>query len=161
MLKWVVSLGLTDLDVKDQENETPLLRALSEARFDSAEWLVNNGADTNCKDRHGNTPLSTVNALGNAAFADFLKKKGATDLGVAAPPSSPLATKLYNASKWLFSGRKSNSLGALFSRFFLRFKTDCQQIGACLRIGGHRLGDLGLKLMVPLARLLTQEVESL
>ena len=44
-----------------------------------AELLLDNGADVNAKDKHGNTPLHKATLRGNKDIVELLRKHGAKE----------------------------------------------------------------------------------
>ncbi len=58
---------------------TPLLWASTTGHFDTIEFLLNNGADVEAKDNHGNTPLTWAKRRGSKKIIALLEKAGATD----------------------------------------------------------------------------------
>ncbi|KAK6358787.1 hypothetical protein TWF730_008106 [Orbilia blumenaviensis] len=66
-----------DLEVKDEEGQTPLLLAAAGNYTTVVEMLLNRGADLEVKDRKGQTPLLLAVKLGHTAVVEMLLNRGA------------------------------------------------------------------------------------
>ena len=76
----VVSLLLrafADVDVVDQDGNTPLLLACRPGHLEVAKALLDKGADASAANRHGDTPLLAAMAAGNAELVRELSAWGA------------------------------------------------------------------------------------
>jgi len=62
---------------KDEKGMTPLHMAAQLKRLEVAAVLVSLGADVNCRNTKGVTPLQCAIAVGSKQMADLLKKHGA------------------------------------------------------------------------------------
>jgi len=67
----------TDVNTKDENNQTVLHEAASGKRRDMAELLIDKGADVNAKDKNGYTPLYSAIWNNDANMVEFLVSKGA------------------------------------------------------------------------------------
>lgn len=68
-----------DVNVKGLYNRTPLMEVVLEVRLDWVERLLAKGAEVNCKDSNGNTPLSLATKTGFKELIDLLLAAGAKD----------------------------------------------------------------------------------
>eukprot|EP01060_Flectonema_neradi_P008381 TRINITY_DN159_c1_g1_i1.p1 TRINITY_DN159_c1_g1~~TRINITY_DN159_c1_g1_i1.p1 ORF type:complete len:822 (+),score=164.34 TRINITY_DN159_c1_g1_i1:134-2599(+) len=78
-----------DPNLSDYDHRSALHLAAEEGKLDVAELLVSRGANVNCVDRWGNTPLSGAMQNNHTALITFLKSKGAD-----APASSKAPTAI-------------------------------------------------------------------
>lgn len=78
LLKWLIHNG-ANINQQDKNGYCALHFAGQEKRADIASILLDNGADLEIVDAHGNTPLWTAvfNAKGNATVANLYIQKGA------------------------------------------------------------------------------------
>lgn len=65
-----------DINHKDKNGDTSLLKCVKEGRYNSAEWLIKNGADINLKDNNGKNILEIAVEKNNLPIV-----KGLLDLG--------------------------------------------------------------------------------
>ncbi|MEW8525628.1 MAG: glutaminase A [Candidatus Thiodiazotropha endolucinida] len=65
-----------DQDGGDYDKRTPLHLAAAEGREQVVEYLVENGAEVNPRDRWNGTPLDDAHRHGHRAVADFLESHG-------------------------------------------------------------------------------------
>ncbi|GKS78983.1 hypothetical protein wHma_09900 [Wolbachia pipientis] len=70
----LLSIG-ADIDIRCDQNWTPLHYAVSAGQYDMVRFLVNQGASILAKDNNVKTPLRIVNELGNTEVANFLRAK--------------------------------------------------------------------------------------
>lgn len=63
----------------DHSRSTPLHGAAMGNRVKTAEFLLDNGARIDARDRWGRTPLARALSEGNAQVADLLRERGATE----------------------------------------------------------------------------------
>ena len=66
-----------DVNARNEEGTTPLIRVAQRGDLEVAQFLVDNGADVNVKNNDGATPLIEAAKVGNLALAQFLIDKGA------------------------------------------------------------------------------------
>lgn len=80
-LKLVKSLILqgADVNVKDKENATSLMRAVSRNYEEVVKELLDKGADVNAVNDWGYSPLKYTQKLNFKKMEDILRKAGATD----------------------------------------------------------------------------------
>ncbi|MHC4540185.1 MAG: ankyrin repeat domain-containing protein [Planctomycetota bacterium] len=67
----------TDVNVKDENHQTPLHEAISNKHKDVAQFLIEQGADVNAKGKRGCTPLYSAIWNGDADMIELLISKGA------------------------------------------------------------------------------------
>jgi len=65
-----------DINHKDENGDTPLIKCVKEGRYNSAEWLIKNGADINLKNNNGKNILEIAVEKNNLPIV-----KGLLDLG--------------------------------------------------------------------------------
>lgn len=65
-----------DINHKDKNGDTSLIKCVKEGRYNSAEWLIKNGADINLKDNNGRNILEIAVEKNNLPIV-----KGLLDLG--------------------------------------------------------------------------------
>ncbi|WP_341811473.1 ankyrin repeat domain-containing protein [Wolbachia endosymbiont (group A) of Oxytorus armatus] len=70
----LLSIG-ADIDIRCDQNWTPLHYAVSAGQYDMVRFLVDQGASILAKDNNVKTPLRIVNELGNTEVANFLRAK--------------------------------------------------------------------------------------
>ncbi|WP_353271055.1 ankyrin repeat domain-containing protein [Wolbachia endosymbiont (group A) of Alloplasta piceator] len=70
----LLSIG-ADIDIRGDQNWTPLHYAVSAGQYDMVRFLVDQGASILAKDNNVKTPLRIVNELGNTEVANFLRAK--------------------------------------------------------------------------------------
>ncbi|MCX3064433.1 ankyrin repeat domain-containing protein [Wolbachia endosymbiont of Drosophila pseudotakahashii] len=70
----LLSIG-ADIDIRCDQNWTPLHYAVSAGQYDMVRFLVDQGASIVAKDNNVKTPLRIVNELGNTEVANFLRAK--------------------------------------------------------------------------------------
>lgn len=70
-MKLLIKKGAT-IDILDNDNTTPLLRAVEKNKMKIAELLLKNGANVDAKDKHGITALMRAGEHG--MFWEFLVK---------------------------------------------------------------------------------------
>ena len=66
----------TDVNAKDEDENTPLHHAAAFGHKETAELLIAEGADVNAKTAKGGTPLDWANAGNHSETADLLRKHG-------------------------------------------------------------------------------------
>lgn len=76
-LKLVSGLILKSINEQDMNGCTPLSWAVSEGNFESAETLIECGAEVNCQNFSGETPLFLACARGYQAICQLLLESGA------------------------------------------------------------------------------------
>ena len=76
IVKYLVENG-ADINAKDYEEFTSLIRASINGHLEVVKYLVENGADINTKDHVGITPLIYASMLGNFELVKYLIGKGA------------------------------------------------------------------------------------
>jgi Ankyrin repeats (many copies) len=74
-MKRLVENGL-DVNVRDQNGDTPLYYALSHGNVSIADFLLSKGARIDMLDRDGQTLASKVRDVGNARGIGWLRKHG-------------------------------------------------------------------------------------
>lgn len=67
-----------DVNVKDQENATPLMRSVSRNYIDIVKILLEKGADVNAENDWGYTPLKYATKLNLKEMEQHLRDAGAT-----------------------------------------------------------------------------------
>jgi len=67
----------TDVNAKDNNGDTALMRASADDNFGVVKLLIEKGADANSKDNDGYTALMFASSKGDLAVATLLIKKGA------------------------------------------------------------------------------------
>lgn len=63
-----------DLNIRDNDDETPLMRAAQGGHMDKVVWLLENGADSKAVDVGGHTALYHAESFGFVYVADVLRK---------------------------------------------------------------------------------------
>ena len=78
LLKWLISNG-ANVNHKDKNGYSALHFAGQERNFESAKMLIENVADIELSDNHGNTPIwtSILNSKGDYSLVKLLVSKGA------------------------------------------------------------------------------------
>ena len=82
-LRWLddaLSSGTVDINVVDEKNNTPLMLALQKAFYQSAIWLIDNGADTTIKNNEHKTPIDIAIQKDNIEIVEELLKLKKIDL---------------------------------------------------------------------------------
>eukprot|EP00736_Rhodelphis_marinus_P003625 Rmarinus@m.19453 len=67
----------SDINPGDYDQRTPLHLAASEGHQDCARWLIQQGANVDCQDRFGNTPIIDAVTYGHETTARILAEGGA------------------------------------------------------------------------------------
>lgn len=67
-----------DVDIADNDGETPLLKACQNGHLEIIKLLLENGAEVNKAKRNGATPLFAANSGGHNEVVEFLLSAGAT-----------------------------------------------------------------------------------
>ncbi|BAO44764.1 ankyrin repeat domain-containing protein [Thiolapillus brandeum] len=67
-----------DMNLRDENGDTPLLVAVRQGNHKLAKHLVSFGADVTITDARGKTPLAIANSLGLRDIAQLLQRNGAT-----------------------------------------------------------------------------------
>ena len=65
-----------DVNIKDNDGDTPLHYAASGGHLDVVKFLVENGADVNAKDKYGRTPLDVAKPKVRWVLEDLIKRVG-------------------------------------------------------------------------------------
>lgn len=68
---------LVDVDVRDADGSTPLMKAVFIGNRQFAETLIAHGADVNARNAHGSTPLMIAAHAGRNEIARLLIENGA------------------------------------------------------------------------------------
>ena len=68
---------LVNIPGTDDMTSTPLHLAVKNNRYEIAKLLLQNGADINARNKHGQTPLHLAAMSGNAEFAQILLSQNA------------------------------------------------------------------------------------
>lgn len=76
VLRNIVSRGY-DINMQDEDGETPLIRAAEKGRAEAVRVLLEAGADVNARDREGNTALMEAADEGHSAIVSLLIAAGA------------------------------------------------------------------------------------
>jgi ankyrin repeat protein len=76
LLKAAANKG-ANLDIKDEDDQTPLIWAISKNNPEIALALINKGADLDIKDKDGHTPLHWATSTNNPEIAFTLIENGA------------------------------------------------------------------------------------
>ena len=78
----------TDVNVKNEDGETPLQYAAWKGHKEIAELLIDKGADVNAKNKGGVTPLDCAVYFGHKETANLLRKHGGKTTGKLIPNTS-------------------------------------------------------------------------
>ncbi len=78
----------TDVNAKDKDGFTVLMKAAANGYKDICELLISKGADVNAKNKDGRTALDLAKEKNNKAIAELLISKGAAD-PMAKPTEKP------------------------------------------------------------------------
>lgn len=89
VVKELIKAG-ADLEWKNNNDETPLYKALFKGNLDIATLLIKHGAYLECKDRDGDTPLHVAAWGGNLNSTELLIKHGASPLSTNNQGAIPL-----------------------------------------------------------------------
>ena len=68
-----------NVDTKDENGATLLMRAVEDGDLDAVKFLLENGADVNARDANGVTPLGLAMSKGNRDVAEYLMQHGAKE----------------------------------------------------------------------------------
>lgn len=81
--KWLeeaIQSGVVDINHVDSKNNTPLMLALQKNFFNSAVWLIKNGADTKLKNNEHKAPIDIAIQKDNDSIIELLVKLKKIDL---------------------------------------------------------------------------------
>ena len=68
---------MVDVNLKNNEGNTPLHWAAGQGELEIVKILISNGADINAKGKSNWTPLRWAEAMGNTDIAEILRLAGA------------------------------------------------------------------------------------
>jgi len=68
-----------DVNVKDQDGNTPLMWATYNGSLEVVKFLVAKGVNVNARDKNNETPLMEATHEGHRNVAEFLKQHGAKE----------------------------------------------------------------------------------
>lgn len=81
----------SDINIKNENNETPLLMSINHRKNDIALLLIENNADVNAANNKGETPLHLAAKTGQKNIAELLIDKGANVKAVDIRSNTPLS----------------------------------------------------------------------
>ena len=94
-VKQLLEAGV-DVDLCDDQKNTPLLSAADQGRLKVVELLLQHGPDVNASNQYGHTPLTQACENGNDRIVELLLEHGA-EVNPKSPAIDPLSMPIANA----------------------------------------------------------------
>lgn len=87
-LQAILDTGLVGVDVKNENEETPLYKAFQAGQTNAIEMLLDHGADASCRNRQKNSPMHWLFTIPDDAIYDITRRmvEGGADVDAKMEP---------------------------------------------------------------------------